>query len=283
MNEKSFCVFILTHGRPNKIYTLKSLKRSNYTGDIFFIVDDEDPTRFEYIEKYGDKVKIFSKDKIAKTFDEADNFKGRGSIVYARNACFGIAEELGYKYFIQLDDDYTDFRYKYNDKNEYGDWTIKNLDNIFDILLEYYKTIPALSIAVAQGGDFIGGKYGGLATNKKLKRKCMNTFICSTDRKFIFNGKINEDVNTYTSLASRGGLFLTIPDLAIQQMQTQSNDGGMTEIYLDGGTYIKSFYSVIFSPSCVVVAEMGSIYKRLHHRVNWNNAVPLIVEEKLKK
>lgn len=58
---------------------------------------------------------------------------------------------------------------------------------------------------------------------------------------------------------------------------------GMTGIYLDKGTYVKSFYSVIFRPSCVKVAVMNTKNKRLHHRVLWNNAVPKILPEECKK
>jgi hypothetical protein len=54
----------------------------------------------------------------------------------------------------------------------------------------------------------------------------MNTFICSTSRRFQFSGRINEDVNTYTSLQNKGNLFLTFPLLAIQQVATQKNEGG---------------------------------------------------------
>jgi hypothetical protein len=116
-----------------------------------------------------------------------------------------------------------------------------------------------------------------------LRRKAMNTFFCCTERPFKFVGRINEDVNTYTNLASRGGLFLTVPNIAIQQKQTQSNAGGMTDIYLDSGTYVKSFYSVIFSPSCVSVRVMGVVNKRLHHQVSWANAVPVILDESHRK
>jgi hypothetical protein len=150
-------------------------------------------------------------------------------------------------------------------------------------MLDFYKTIPAKSIAMAQGGDFIGGAGSGTAKSKKLKRKCMNSFICSTERPFKFNGRINEDVNTYTYKASIGHIFFTIPTLSLEQETTQSNKGGMTDIYLDKGTYIKSFYSVIFSPSSVKVALMGDKNKRLHHRVSWNNAVPVILNEIHKK
>jgi hypothetical protein len=111
----------------------------------------------------------------------------------------------------------------------------------------------------------------------------MNTFICSTDRPFQFFGRINEDVNTYTNLGNRGGLFFTVINVAIIQKQTQSNSGGMTDLYLDSGTYVKSFYSVMYTPSAVKIADMGHTHRRLHHKINWSSAVPVILSEAHRK
>lgn len=285
MENKDFAVFILTHGRPDNVMTYNTLKKSGYTGNIYIVIDNEDKSAEKYYENFGDKVIMFDKKEIAKTFDEADNFEDRRAIVYARNACFNIAKDLSIKYFIQLDDDYTKFDYRINSKGNYpsGHFKIKKIDKVLDIMLEFYKTIPAKTIAMSQGGDFIGGSQNSNATNPKLKRKCMNSFICSTERPFKFNGRINEDVNTYTRNASVGDIFLTVPIISLTQGQTQSNDGGMTDIYLDKGTYIKSFYSVIFQPSSVKVALMGDKNMRLHHRVNWNATTPVILDEKYKK
>ena len=66
---------------------------------------------------------------------------------------------------------------------------------------------------------------------------------------------------------------------SIVQKETQSNAGGLTDIYLELGTYVKSFYSVIAAPSCVKVALMGDKQMRLHHAVTWKNAVPKIIRE----
>ena len=283
MRNKDFIAFILTHGRPDRVYTYKTLRKCGYTGRIAIIVDNEDATADEYRKIYGNEVICFNKIAVANTFDEGDNFNDRRAIIYARNACFEIAKNLNITYFIELDDDYTTFSYKFNANLEYRQKAIKNLDAIFDILLEYYKSINAKSIAMAQNGDFVGGDHGGFSKAVMLKRKCMNTFICSTDRPFKFIGRINEDVNTYTRLGNVGDLFLTVNNIAINQKQTQSNRGGMTDLYLDSGTYVKSFYTVMYSPFCAKVAEMCSKNKRLHHRISWNNAVPKIIHESLKK
>lgn len=282
--KKEFCALILTHGRPNKVFTYQTLLKSGYTGEIYLVVDNEDKHLAEYQEKYGkERVIIFDKKKVSKEIDNGDNFNDRRAIIYARNASFKIAEKLGFKYFIQLDDDYTAFNFKFDENNTFKETLIQNLDRTFKSLLDYYKSINVLSIAMAQNGDFIGGAKGGIAKGVKVKRKAMNSFICSTERPFKFIGRINEDVNTYTNLGNRGGIFFTIPLVSLIQKQTQSNKGGMTDLYLDSGTYVKSFYTVMYSPFCTTITEMGHKNKRLHHRVQWRNAVPMIIREKYKK
>lgn len=283
MKNKDFAVFILTHGRPLKVHTYNSLLKHGYTGRIFIIIDNEDIQAEAYKQAYGDKVIVFDKKAISETFDEGDNFEDRRAIVYARNACFDIAKNLGIKYFMQYDDDYTTFSYRFTSKGEYLHRPIKNLDAIFDTMLDYYKSINVKSVAMAQCGDFIGGENGSFGKGKKIFRKCMNTFLCSVDRPFQFVGRINEDVNTYTNVQSRGNVFLTFSNLAINQLATQSNSGGMTELYLDSGTYIKSFYTVMYSPSCCKIVPMGETHRRLHHRITWKNAVPVILNESYKK
>ena len=283
--NKDFAAFILTHGRPDNVITYKKLKLAGYTGKIYIVIDNEDKRSKDYYKKFGDNVIMFDKKEIAKKFDEGDNFNDRRSIVYARNICFNLAKDLGLKYFIQLDDDYTEFTYRLdNDLNYVTNKYIKNLDAIFKSMVSFMQSNKQVSsIAMAQTGDFIGGANGNIAQKKTLKRKAMNTFVCSVDKPFKFLGRINEDVTTYTHSASVGLLFFTIPHLAINQKDTQSNKGGMTDIYLNNGTYIKSFYSVMFSPSSVKVSLMGETKKRLHHRVSWNNAVPKILNKQYKK
>ena len=180
--DNNFAAFILSHGRADNVVTYQSLIKTGYTGSIYIIIDNEDKTAQEYYDRFGDKVIMFDKKKIAETIDEADNFDDRRSIVYARNACFNIAKDLGIKYFIQLDDDYTSFRFAANNKGDYitQNTSITNLDSIFTAMLKFYKNTDIHSIAMAQGGDFIGGENSRVF-KEKLARKCMNSFICSTD------------------------------------------------------------------------------------------------------
>lgn len=277
-----FAVFILTHGRPETIHTLEVLKRGNYTGKWFLIIDNEDDSAGRYYEKYGkEHVIMFDKLAISKTFDTADLSNERKAIVYARNACFEIAKDLGLKYFVEFDDDYNAIGFRWRKGAELVQTKCDNLDSVFELMIDFLIDSNALTVCMSQGGDHIGGING--RWKQSILRKAMNSFFCRTDRPFQFLGRINEDVNTYTLLGSQGQLLITVTDIMLNQLQTQSNKGGMTELYLDGGTYLKSFYSVMYMPSAVTVQPMGTAHKRLHHKINWKYCVPKILDEKYKK
>jgi len=281
--NNNFAVFIITHGRPNDVITFDTLKKQGYTGPTYLIIDNTDKKANEYYKIFGqESVKMFDKNEIAKTTDHGDNFWNLRTTTHARNACFEIAKELNITYFLVLDDDYTAFDYRlFIDKAIVK--PVKNLNDLFETVLEYYKTINAASICMAQGGDFIGGLDNGKELYRFSKRKAMNTWFCSTERPFKFISRLNEDVNTYLTLGNTGSLFLTIPFCSITQKQTQGTKGGMTEAYLAGGTYVKTFYTVMYCPSFVKAKIMNATNKRIHHSLVWNNAVPCIIDEKYKK
>lgn len=283
--KNEFCVFILTHGRADKVYTYNTLIKAGYTGKIFIVIDNEDKQAEAYKAIYKDSVLIFDKKAIAETFDEGDNFNDRRAIIYARNATFILAKNLGYRFFMQLDDDYTSFCYRFNHQYNYieSNIYIKSIDEIFDLMIDFYKETPFASIAFAQGGDFMGGNQSSLSDRIKTKRKAMNSFLCDTEKSFMFVGRINEDVNTYTSKQRAGLPFLTLNQLSLTQKQTQTNQGGMTDLYLDSGTFVKSFYSVMYAPACVKIVDMGHLNTRLHHQVTWNKTAPKILNERFKK
>ncbi len=286
MKDNNFAVFILTHGRPDNVKTLKTLAASGYTGPIYFIVDNEDKTIDKYIYNYGaDKVKIFDKKAVADLVDEGNNFDERRTITHARNACFDIARSIGITYFIELDDDYTAFHFRFISKDglKLAFKPVDNLDYIFELFLSFYKSTPFKSIAFAQGGDFIGGLANPYVIRRPLMRKCMNSFFCSTERPFQFIGAMNEDVNTYTTLGSRGDLFGTIPMVNLVQTATQGQKSGITDMYLRFGTYCKAFTTVMMHPSSVKVSMMHSNNPRIHHSIKWLNTTPLIINEKYKK
>lgn len=287
-DNQDFAVFILTHGRATNVLTYKTLRRQGYTGRIVLMVDDEDEAVNEYKEIFPDQVYVFSKQEAINLTDSGDNFNKRNSVVFARNYNFVVAEKLGIKYFLQLDDDYTGFRFTFdNDKNYITKHiAIKNLDSVIESLLKFFISSGAKAIAMSQGGDFIGGENSGIAKyhrDGRLSRKVMNSFFCSTDRPFKFSGRLNEDVTLYVERGNKGDMFITVPRIRLEQQETQKDAGGNQDIYRELGTYVKSFYTVMYAPSCVKITEMGVTSRRLHHLVKWKYAVPMLLSADLKK
>lgn len=283
-HASKFAAFILTHGRPDNCVTYESLRRHGYTGKIYLIVDNLDKTQNRYLEKYGDEVIIFDKEECAKTIDKGDNLPGLGTAMFARNASFDIARDLGLTNFVQLDDDYTDFGYRFDDKYQYNFMGTKCLDRVFDAFVDFLRATPTSSISMAQGGDFIGGSENQAAQKIFLHRKCMNSWFCDVGRQFPFSMRMNDDVTTYILLGSRGKLFFTSYQTSLNQVPTQAAAGGMSELYAESGTYQKTFYSVMACPSFVKVSMIrGQSNSRIHHRVSWKNATPFILREEVRK
>jgi len=289
MTVRNFAVFILTHGRADSVYTFKTLREQGYTGKIYLLCDDEDKQIAKYKNLYGtDTVIVFNKQDAINVTDSGDNFKKRNSVVFARNINFKIAAELGLTHFWQLDDDYTRFDYSLNEEMQYttSNNKIGKLDDVLEAMVNFIDTTPFHSIAFAQGGDFIGGEGCTLLSRMRkdeIYRKVMNSFLFKVDRPVQFMGRINEDVNMYVEWGRRGVLFMTSPQLRLQQVVTQQNSGGLTEIYLELGTYTKSFYTVMYAPSCVKISEVGTTDRRIHHQVMWKYAVPKILDESHRK
>jgi hypothetical protein len=286
--REDFCAFILTHGRPSNVVTYRTLQTHGYTGKVFIVIDDEDETGEEYKRIYGDDVLVFSKDEVGRYTDLFDNSSDHRSITWARTACWDLARQMGYRYFVQLDDDYTHWKYRRLGKGhrlstsvgeEYHGWSTRSLDAVFDALVRLVETTPTTTIAFSQGGDHIGG---GLR-KQRFKRKAMNSFVCSVDKPIRFRGRLNQDVTTYVSLGRIGHLFFTDMQLQLNQLKTQENTGGLTGYYRDTGTYAKSFYTVMAAPSCTTIRMMGPVNQRLHHHIDWGKAVPLIISQEFKK
>lgn len=283
-------MFILSHENPYDVKTKKLLDRCKYNGAWYIVLDDADKKIKHYRNNFGEEhVLLFNKDEVAKKFDLMDNDDNRGVVVYARNACFDLAKKVGKRYFIELDDDYYEFRFRYKAGNQLRGCWVTDINKIFAAMIDFLDSSEYIyTVAMAQMGDFIGGINGSRMKkfySEGLLRKAMNSFVCDTKKQFNFIGRINEDVNTYCTEGSRGKLFFTFIDVALNQVDTQQKKTykGMANAYLEGGTYKKSFYTVVCCPSFVKINMLMSLHPRIHHYVYWENAVPKIVSDRYRR
>lgn len=281
MLRDDFAIFILTHGRPDRQITYHALDRCGYTGQVFLVIDDQDETADRYFELYGEQVIQFDKEAMMSLVDTADPSDQTGTVLFARKAVNQIAKDMGLKHMLVLDDDYTGFSYRYIKKGLIYSRVTRSFDDVVQAYLDLLEDTGALTVAMSQGGDHIGGIDGQLS--KGLIRKAMNAFFFKVDNTVDFIGSMNDDVNTYVVWGSRGELFLTTMRFQLTQTKTQSQPGGLTELYLTNGTYTKSFYTVMMQPSSVMVKEMGDRVSRFHHHITWENTIPKIISSKHRK
>lgn len=283
MIKYNFAIFILSHGRANNVVTLKTLKRTNYSGKIYIVCDNEDDQIDDYRKLEGiTDVLVFDKQWQMDHCDRMDNFDNRKVILYARNACFDFAEKLNIDYFLEFDDDYHAFYFRKIEGDKLQHYFMHDFDRVVNSFLDFLTSAPIKSVAFSQGGDIIGGADNHYFQTG-FKRKAMNSFFCKTKDRCYFQGSINEDVNMYVLGGIRGDIYLTIMETSLEQTTTQANKGGMTEQYLEFGTYVKSFYSVMCAPSCVKIWSMGLEHPRLHHKIKWDHCSPCIINEKYRK
>jgi len=284
-----FAAFILTHGRANNCPTYHSLRRGGYTGRIVVLIDDLDQQRKQYEANFPGEVVVFDKKAAVSRTDACDNYGKHNSVVFARNEVFRIARDMGLKWMVQLDDDYTQWGFKMDSSRHYlsREIMITHLDRVFESVLRFMESAPqVLTLAFAQGGDFIGGAGNPIyekGFTTPLLRKAMNTFFFRVNDSPTFRGRVNDDVNLSLEYGQRGAVCFTMPMIRIWQAATQEAAGGCTDIYREFGTYIKSFYSVLLAPASVTIRLMGEKHQRLHHHVKWSQAVPKIIDERYRK
>ena len=165
MMRNDFCVFILSYKRADNMKTINTLMKCNYTGKYYIVVGNDDPTVDDYVKNFGeDKIIIFDKEKYRDLNDTCDNFNKMNIVLYARNFCFDIAKKLGYKYFLQLDDDYTNFRYRFEKDGQFKTCYVREFDEVVDIMIDFLDTTKSHSVAFGQSGDYIGGKVLNMKT-----------------------------------------------------------------------------------------------------------------------
>lgn len=286
-----FAIYVISNKRPNDVVTVRdAFEKSNVRLPWYIVLDDQDPTIDQYRERFGDdRLVIFPKQETIDGMDMGDNFQMSGSVV-PRKAIWDIARQQGNRYFLVLDDDYRYFDWKFDSDGVpvFGRYEIiKNLDDVILTLLDYYKKLPPeiVTLSILQMGELMGGYENTMMRSFRVKRKAMNFFLCDLERPFDFPGRLNEDVNAYTEVQRRGKAMMMLNHVGLWQKPTQKTAGGMTETYLQQGTYTKSMYSVMRCPTAVQVsvlqAHNGNM--RVHHKVNYKKCAPEIIPERYRR
>jgi len=183
-----FAIFILSYSRPTEIKTINILERGRYTGEWYIVVSTDDPKLEEYKYWWRKRLLIFDKEEVLPYIDIGDNFVDEKKAgIFARNKVWDFAEELGYRYFLQMDDDLNKLLYRYVEGRKLKAIPVTNLDELCEAMVKFLKDSGADCILWGTNADYYGGVKGFTMLNG-VKRKAVNAMICDTKKKDKFRG-----------------------------------------------------------------------------------------------
>lgn len=246
---KRFAIYILTNGRPNHQHTLDFLRKS-FKGDVFLCCDNEDKTLEEYRKNYGEQVVVFNKNEWVSKSDQMDNFRLKNSVLYARNAVFQLAKDMGYEYFAMADDDITRLAFRYEEAGRLVGKQIEDFDKVASAVLEAMDETGTDYFSFGTDKNYIGG-----AANSQYQRKIIdkvyNFIFCRTDQEHFYKGIMNEDEIHNILSMSVGKLVKSSTAIQIYMKPVgRDSVGGNAETYEENGyySYVRNFYPVIAFP-----------------------------------
>lgn len=279
MKRNNFAVFILSHGRADTMTTLSAILKAGYLGDYYIIVDDLDKQKDRYIEKYGAAhVIVFDKNAWMEKTDTITKTGENRSPVFARNACYEIAKNLGLDYFTEFDDDLHSFSFRYVENGKLKAAPISDLDSVFEMLVDFMEKSGAISVGLSSANGMIGGANGKYKDG--LLYSIHQAFICRTDKRIEFKGILNEDGIATEIYSNSGKMPFEVVCINQSSPVRSTNAGGLKELYEANDEYIRAFYSIIAAPWClrIVKKKNGFITSRKSE-----NAQPKILSERWRK
>lgn len=275
---KDFAIFITTHGRANNQITLNTLERYKCSYPIYLIVDDEDTQLDAYLNKYGNIVKVFNKQKYINKVDTIMYPKQSKSVVFARQFGEDLAKQLSLSSYLILDDDIKSFIYRFVDNSKFKSKEIVNVDSILEVYSSFALENNLACVSFGTEASYIGGKDSILKNN--LKRRCFNAFIRNMTIPINWISNMNEDYATSVQNGKLGKLFFEVSNIGVIAKDTgkATNAGGMLDLYKVMSPFQRAYICAISNPSCIYVGKG----KKGNYiiKCKWDKAVPKIISSR---
>lgn len=268
-------VYIISKGRP-QCHTARTLQRIGFPGAWFIVCGNNDETLPEYRERWGDRVLVFDWYEQVRHTDPMDGFgfeEMASGACPVRNATAEISRKRGEVRHWQLDDDYVSFA-------GYDPASGKNVRMSGE---ELHRRM----LAVAEFAHACGlGNAGFPPSTREVLPERARTFS-----RRVFNahnlpsggelfepwvGRMNDDLINAINNWRHGRIEMSMHFMAMNMPPTQSEEGGLSQLYRDEGTVRKTAYAVMACPCAVSLVEK---FGRYHHRVAWDRVTPKIVSD----
>lgn len=279
-------VFICTHGRPNSQHTLRVLRESGYTGKICLIVDDEDDTRKELFDRYCENedntcLYQFNKQYFIDNSDTGTNEDQRKCILYAKNFCENLAENIGLDAFVIADDDILNFRFRYVDGNKLkSQKVLTTMDEVIDA----YYTVMIDCDMVATGFGFTQFYFSGAESfssdNIQKYRVPYNFVFRNAKHRVNWMSWFGEDIITAVYYGRIGQLWTALPYVQQEIVALATASGGMKDTYDNNSSIRLAMQNIMYLPTELQAYKYKDKYMASIKR---ENAFPKLISSSIKK
>lgn len=272
-------IFIPSYHRANNLKTVNYFLKIGWKANrIHVVIDSEADDFLEYEEKSKQKgfnLYVFDISDARKNYDFVHRPSvSRRAAGMARNMFYDIAKKKGISFYMVQDDDTQNYQIKKAGK-------YLRMANLYDIeatfngIKEFMQRQRIGCFGVSQTGDFIGG------TNKKLLRhKVMNTTFIDT--RFIYKGEKgvqDDDTSQFVNIMNEGYFTGSLGDgLVLQQTQSATAKGGLTDLYNECKLLNKSLVTPIQFPSSIEAVKQSNNGGRLHHQIKRKHLSPMLLK-----
>ena len=276
-------VFICTHGRPDTQHTLHLLRKSGYTGKIYLVLDDEDETYNSYHQNfnYCDDICQFNKQFYIDKSDTGTNENQRKCILYAKNFCEDMAQDMKLDAFVIADDDILNFRFRYPEDDSLK--SQKVLTTMDDVMDAYYQAMIDCNM-VATGFGFTQFYFSGTESfgneNMQKYRVPYNFVFRNAKHKVDWMSWFGEDIITAVYYGRIGQLWTALPYVQQEIVALASASGGMKDTYDGNSSARLAMQNIMYLP-----AELKTFYYqgKFMASIKRDKAFPKLISSSFKK
>jgi hypothetical protein len=275
-NKKLNTIYIISKGRP-QCKTARTLTNMNYMGEWFIVCGNNDETIPEYQKNWGkDRILFFDWYEEVKKSDLLDNFgveKMSSGAVPVRNAIREISEKRGELRHWQFDDDYEFFTHtRENFKSNFAIREGKFFEKQLYKLAKYAHEADLANVGFCLGHEAFPVEA------RNVSRRVFNTHnLPSKIDKFVdWKGRLNDDLINALDVFGQGKVEMSFKFIHLKPAPTQSEQGGLSDLYKQEGTVRKTAYAILKYPN---VVKLTIKFGRYHHQANWEKITPKVIRE----
>ena len=276
MTMKMCRVFIPSYHRARNIKTVYYLHKIGWDMSLVTVfIDNQAGDELDYREeagKYGFNLQVFDMDEARRRYDYVHRASvSRRSAGQARNMFQDYASSIGVDFYVVMDDD-TQYFCTFMMRR-----TIRDLDlvrRMFNSAEDLMRKRHIGVFGLPQTGDFIGGYQYQIFT-----RKVMNTTFYLLP--YVYRGERgvqDDDTSLFTGIINEGLFTGTAQhSIVLQQVQSATQNGGLTDLYNECKLLNKALVTVIQFPSAIKAEYQPKNGGRIHHRINYKYLGPCII------